>query len=219
MNLEIRMTEFAAENGDDEQCSLENMFHMKESNEEYLLFHSMQLGFNKDNDAFCVEFNFRYCEDSWFQSRLFISSIKREDEVEMEDIVLRRIVFSLGMNILLWFWMGFATDRIIIDPVLYLSLNINQSSFISYWQTFYDNILAEYYYVNKLFQKRAVIEIEIPDIVYNSLFAPMSFNHTGNISKAKQRFHGNTIVPLGGNLYEIVNYDFIFIHLYIRWKR
>lgn len=58
-------------------------------------------------------------------------------------------VFSVGMCVLPWYWMGFATSSITISSAIAAAVGISAED-VAFWQTLYTNVLMEFMYVNKL---------------------------------------------------------------------
>ena len=93
------------------------------------------------------------------------------------------LLFSIGMCILPWYWMGFATKVIEIDE----RVGRFHPSVIDYWTEVYNNVLLEYLYLNRL-------DFDI-EIRYSSDDISIRPGHISNVSFTDKP---KVLVPIGG---------------------
>jgi hypothetical protein len=95
-------------------------------------------------------------------------------------------IFSVGMCILSWYWMGFGCKRIVIE----LDCLEVTPRMIQFWQKLYSNVLLEYVYCNR---KNAILPIiELSNT--NKTFCNSTSTFMSNISR-------KVLIPLGGTVF------------------
>ena len=95
----------------------------------------------------------------------------------------RTLLFSIGMCVLPWYWMGFATKVIEISS----KIGKFHPGIIEYWVEVYNNVLLEYLYLNKL-------DFDI-EIHYTVDETPMTLGLT---SDSPRRDATKVLIPIGG---------------------
>ena len=121
----------------DDSCSdtdLECLFHRTDPINEKFYFKHIDKAYLSDSNTTQCMFAYSYGNKYQFQSKLVIvGCLTKEHD---------KIVFCIGMTSLLWYWMGFGTESIVIEAYAM------SKSDISFWQSFYNEILLEFKYVN-----------------------------------------------------------------------
>jgi len=85
----------------------------------------------------------------------------------------------------LWYFMGFATEKFIVE----VAVGKMTKEMLYFWQDFYDNILLEYYYINKI-SSRVTIVADLSDST--ALDDKQIFRNDLNVIRDQ------TIIPIGG---------------------
>lgn len=167
-----------------------------------------------------VLFKPRYDEDNgdfYFQEYKLISSkevafIFRHGDVEIQSLMqipndedlqlthplsqtLHYLIVNIGMCVLSWFYMGFATSKIIIGHKVSLPIR-----FIPFWKEFYKNVFAEFKYVHNLHDLDIDIEVETSEynIEEQNSSIPMIRNKIDDSNSRR------VLLPIGGGKDSIV---------------
>ena len=134
-----------------------------------------------------LTFQFSFCNEIHFESVVLL-----DVAIDEKSASIMRNVFSIGMCVCSWYWMGYYTSEIII------SQKIIQSCFVSadmmkFWDMLYHNISLEYVYVNKIPYQRVRFVLEggaTPNETERNFFP--------TTSKAKPKIKHSVIIPMGG---------------------
>lgn len=129
------------------------------------------------NRATKVTFHFTYDSTSIF-SYLIIPFENSFSTVQY------RLLLYIGMNVLTWYWMGYATYTINITAAPLNALEIE------YFEDLYNNVLQEYMFVNKLRGKIKIVSTFARDTETQLSALPENINRSSNLS--------TILVPLGG---------------------
>ena len=181
---------------DDESISSEsgdmlNMFRITSPMKSNFYFKSIALFNNVENNSTQVLYTFSYGNKYDFQSKLVFPNFLSPSKYY--------ILFNIGMCKLLWYWMGFGTEKIIIES--YVMTN----AMLKYWEEFYSELLLEFKYnhpsVGEIVLENKFVDTEVPTFVISQ--TPL-FTHdlkhtvatasTSSSSSSKKRI----LCPLGG---------------------
>ncbi|KAF0720506.1 Aste57867_225 [Aphanomyces stellatus] len=132
--------------------------------------------FSHCRDSNTVSFFFHYCGGKRFGATLKLPPRFLADVVDDVEGVL----FHIGLCVLPWYWMGYACKRIRIQAGY---LDTHQ---VSFWHTFYQNVLSEFLFLHNLDRDRLHIEVD-------TTRAPCPV-----ISKRRLQDPHHVLVPLGG---------------------
>lgn len=171
-------------------------------------FDRMTIHRNEEDNYTQVIFTYSYMHKYNFESKLYIPSYVPRN--------LDKIIFSIGMCHLLWYWMGFGTDLIQISN----NYSISEST-RSFWEVFYNTVTLEFKYlhpsISKITLQNSTQESDPPFIQESSipLFAyteqpnyrqgipitipPMSVKDKSNSSTSSSSSDDDRVLcPLGG---------------------
>lgn len=193
---------------------MENLFHVLDEEEEVFTFESMSVKHLTESEELEVTYEYSMNHDDMFVSKFYlqIPGLSGE-EVSMsqldQDISLLRIVFSQGMCILHWFWMGFGTSRIEISSSIAEQVLLNQEMW-TFWQTVYVPMMAEFLFVNRIPNK--VVSLQVvssyrwPEIKNEDDKSELnqSWHKDRGATLNEWREKYSVIVPLGGSSMFIV---------------
>lgn len=183
------------EHSDDE---FQGLFHVRDSEEEIFYFDSIilnpslsssQPNYHHLEDGLQVDFVYRFCHDHKFTANLFIANVG----VDL-SLSIYRTLFSIGMTILPWYWMGFASKKVVISDSIAELAQVDPH-ILSYWEEVYVHILAEFVYVNKLSFHR--VELNCSFFPHPSSSSSLDGQRLGTISQSLISSSSN-LVPLGG---------------------
>eukprot|EP01039_Chlorochromonas_danica_P007995 gene7995-8817_t len=145
----------------------QGLFRVRDSEEEIFYFDSIVLNPSSSSqpnnhhqshleDGLHVDFVYRFCHDHKFTANLFIANAG----VDL-SLSIYRTLFSIGMTILPWYWMGFASKKVVISDAIAELAQLDEH-ILSYWEDVYVHILAEFVYVNKLSFHRVELNCSFP---------------------------------------------------------
>src|SRR5690348_17074772 len=92
----------------DSETDMESMFKIRYSSDEVFYFESMTIQ-HDEKQSTTVVFTFSFSQSTEFQS---ILKLNKTIPIGQFDSSL----FSIGVCALTWFWMGYATKKIVIKP-------------------------------------------------------------------------------------------------------
>jgi hypothetical protein len=128
------------------------------------------------------------------------------------------LLLLIGLCMLPWYWMGFATKRIIINSSL--TRGLLTPDLLEFFNTLYQNVLAEFMFVNKLNYPVPRLEVEgdqsLPfterheDIEVTTRSACSSIFRS---AMQMQNSDANVLLPLGGKIVSVI-YTGIFNVVY-----
>ncbi|RYY84194.1 hypothetical protein EON63_09730 [archaeon] len=129
----------------EEGDTLEGLFAELDPDCEVFFFDDIEVDVSIQ-DGLQVIYHFRYVgqEEHRFKSKLFIQHVQLA-----LNTAAYRTLFSIGMCVLPWFWMGFATRRVVISARTAQLAELTEDM-MRYWREAYAHILAEFVYVNRL---------------------------------------------------------------------
>lgn len=139
-----------------------------------------------------VRFQYTYSHEHVITSNFYIPW---DISDRMDDPILRKCLAFIGMCVLPWYWMGFATKTILISSVIPL-----EDSDIPYWQTLYDNILAEFMFVHHL-NFRVQIKLDSDKSAHK--YEPKATKNAGPFPRDSNDCSA-ILLPLGGGKDSIV---------------
>jgi UDP-N-acetyl-alpha-D-muramoyl-L-alanyl-L-glutamate epimerase len=131
------------EESDIENGDALNIFEISDPEKEYFAFEDMKIMEKDTGGPLIVIFYYSICGERFFKSPMHLDS--RWSVEDLDKSAMRVLLFSIGMSVLPWFWFGFGCPRILIKRKVVPKLSL---SALAFWREAYDNILAEYLYLN-----------------------------------------------------------------------
>ena len=98
-----------------------------------------------DHDGVTVVFHYSINSQHHFESPLLLDKRWTKEEVDAPPV--RRILFCIGMSVLPWFYFGYGCKTVAISRRKVADLD---EWSLAFWQETYDEVLREYFYLNKL---------------------------------------------------------------------
>jgi hypothetical protein len=161
---------------DDSDSEMGSLFKQIDVRDSIFVFENIQI-----IEINSIEFTYRV-NDIIFHSLLVIPGTLPLQRLPTE--LQHRILFSIGMCVLPWYWMGFATKIIKIHS----NLGTFTSTVIEFWSEFYNEILLEYMYLNHL-------DFDI-EITYTS--CSHSTSEPIDTSSITANSSNKVLIPIGG---------------------
>lgn len=193
---------------------MENLFHIIETEEEVFTFDSMTIRHLVESEEIEISFAYGVNRTDSFVSKIYMHIRGLNDDIYstslVEDLALRRMIFSLGMCTLHWFWMGFGIGKIEISRLIAEQVQLDDGM-LQYWREVYVPMMAEFLYINRTPDKVVTLCIESSySMPSGSSAIPISVEKTWKESATQLRHWQkaySVIVPLGGKscciLYQI----------------
>eukprot|EP01031_Cornospumella_fuschlensis_P026776 gene26776-32354_t len=172
-----------------EDDTLENLFEELDPACETICFANIDVDVSIQTGVQVVfHFTYNYLDDDplVFKSKLVIEHIQLKLDIEAY-----RVLFSIGMCVLPWIWMGFATRRIVISRAVAQLAELSDDMLV-YWREVYAHILAEFVYVNRL----EFDEVDLQFEPYVKGTEERDIIVAGSLSPQVLDF--SVLVPLGG---------------------
>jgi hypothetical protein len=114
--------------------------------EEVFLFKEISLARSEvELNSTEVCFHFEY-GDAQMRSMLLVPA----SPAELASARYRRILFSIGMCVCPWFWMGWGCRRIHLGEKV--TTGVISQEMVDFWQEVYDNVLLEFMFVHQRFE-------------------------------------------------------------------
>ena len=174
--------EYAREAETDEEMNdiCASLFNVRSAAEEKFYFKEISI-----NDQ-TVVFKYSYCNELHFESVLLL-----DRAVPSDKMCIRRTLFSIGMCICSWYWMGYFTPDIVIseDIVRLCCINVDMMGF---WQTLYHNITLEFVYLNRLPYQR------VNFVLAGGPATATDSKPTDELECVYDRSAHSIIIPMGG---------------------
>lgn len=128
------------DSADTEECDdiFMSMFTHRDAKDEKFYFKDIII--SQDS----LTFKFSFCNEIDFNSVVLLDM-----PLDERNLNVMRTVFSIGMCVCSWYWMGYYTPYIIISQniVHMCGLSVDMMRF---WEVLYHNISLEYVFVNKI---------------------------------------------------------------------
>jgi hypothetical protein len=189
-----------------------SFFHSIEEKEEVIIFQHIQITTSANSTSSAVSrelnvrFDYSFSNIDFFSSYLLIDSLPQDslgDQSEL-PLTLYKLVFNIGMTVLPWLWMGYATPRILISESItkQLSLTTGMCSILKqYWTEVYRGILAEFFYMNKSSINH--VEVLFEDCIQDGEEgrSEETSKRENDRENVKENENNVILVPLGGKLY------------------
>lgn len=142
----------------------ESLFHVIDEEDEVFSFDAMDIRHLPDSQELEITFVFGANRVDAFESKVYVHVAGLDGDVcsslLVGDLQLKRIVFSLGMCVLQWFWMGFGAARIEIGAAVAEAVALDEEM-LRFWRAVYEPMLAEFLYVNRLPDKEVVLAVDV----------------------------------------------------------
>lgn len=145
----------------DDETDMEMLFKSSDPEDEIFYFKSISV-FNPAEDQTGVSSEVRF-EYSLSNKTNIVSHLVIASKLSADSLP---ILACIGMCILPWYWMGYATKRIVVEAVTLSSADI------TFWQYLYDNVLLEFKYVNKIDFSISISSTESTTESVQSTFSP-----------------------------------------------
>jgi len=168
------------DDADDDECddSFATMFASRDAKDEKFFFKDIIIS----NQS--VTFQFSFCNETNFESVVLL-----DIAIDEKDASVLRTVFSIGLCVCSWYWMGYYTSEIIISQKIIHMCSVS-ADMMQFWDMLYHNISLEYVYVNKIPYQRVRFILEGG--------APPSDQEKSTTSGAKPKPKHSVIIPMGG---------------------
>jgi hypothetical protein len=141
----------------------ESLFHVVDEEDEVFSFDAMLIRHLSESQELEITFVFGANRVDAFESKVFVHVAGLDGDVcsslLVGDLQLKRIVFSLGMCVLQWFWMGFGAARIEIGAAVAEAVALDEEM-LRFWRAVYEPMLAEFLYVNRLPDKEVALAVD-----------------------------------------------------------
>lgn len=128
------------------------------------------------------------------------------------DALQRRLLLYVGMNVLTWYWMGYATHSITVLPgAAWPPLSHEE---IEYFEGLYNNVLAEFMFVNQLCGKIRILNGQADGISEENkdTLAAKARTTRGATTAASSSSPSDTVlIPLGGGKDSLVVWEMAFL--------
>ena len=140
----------------DSENEFEDLFRIKDDDEDIFYFENMVISDYEGvgGGVSQVIFEYSLSHEIYFRSKLVLNQAIDSDKHSS-------ILFAIGMCSLTWYWMGFATKRIVIEDSVYAHFHIS-TEVISFWTQFYCNVLLEFIFLNRMNAADITIETSSP---------------------------------------------------------
>lgn len=171
----------------DDETDLEVLFRSRNVDDEIFYFESISKCYDIPSNETTVTFHFNFANDVQIFSHLYLEGVISSD---CDDIIR-----SIGMCVLCWFYMGFATKKLVIRRAVALN-----SAQIPFWLELYDNVLREFMFVHHLLWK---LDIVFEESTTNELQNDIKFNEFLNTTKDSSTI----LLPLGGGKDSLVAWN------------
>lgn len=119
----------------DDETDLELLFKPRDRESEIFYFKRIDIHNHFEEDYTQIQFWFKFADEIEMASNFVVEGIVSVAEIPA--------VVSIGMCVLTWYWMGFATKRIVVE-----AFHLDDEM-ISFWQQLYNNVLLEFMYLNR----------------------------------------------------------------------
>lgn len=178
-------------NESDSDNEFEDMFRIKDDGEDVFYFESMTVSDYQGIGGGVSEVVFKYSlsHETYFQSKIVLNQ-------PIDKTKHSSMLFAIGMCSLTWYWMGFATKRIVIEEAVYAHFCIC-SDLIAFWETFFRNVLLEFFYLNRM--NAADITIETASAIVGQADSTPSKIDLDGSSRS-------ILLPLGGGKDSLVSW-------------
>lgn len=132
-----------------------------------------------------LTFKYSFCGDVHFESIVLLDMT-----VDASDKSLMRTVFSIGMCVCSWYWMGYYTPEIVIAQEVIEMCGIRESM-MGFWEKLYHNVTLEYVYVNKLTCRKVRFVLEGGPGTATDMYG----------SNTRPTSEHSIIIPMGGKFF------------------
>lgn len=208
LHFTVKMATAESSDDDSDGELFGSLFKPKDQALEIFYFTSIISVYDERANETEITFNFNYAREVDIFSKVFI--IGRIDSSTSRFL---NIIVSIGMCSMTWYWMGFATPRIILEfgqgGEGATSSNIETDKCVTdigrlvkisrgqvlFWEHLFNHVLQEFLYVNKL---ERTITIEVSDL-NDDTSDDVSLSSDVDDVRAKLSSPGSQVlVPLGG---------------------
>ena len=172
------------DNDSNDSSNLVMLFKSRNKNNEIFYFRSIDIKrVNKDGDyGLEIHFLYNFANEVDIRSRLVLEpklfnvlAQQYCDNNNENDAYIRgrvfddleksprffRMILSIGLCILPWYWMGFACRSIVLEKEA--TRGLMNEDMLQFWDTLYNNVLLEFMYMHKLSWKISIRVIGLND--------------------------------------------------------
>jgi uncharacterized protein YrzB (UPF0473 family) len=125
---------------DDEDQLFDELFRIEDNSNDKFYFISYSIDHLSEDDSTSIIFHYSYAYKTHITSSLSVPLVIDED-----DTIVSKLVFNIGMCVMMWYWMGYATKQIVISS----ALQANESD-LRFWNHHMNHMMSEFAYVHKL---------------------------------------------------------------------
>lgn len=127
------------------------------TNDQPFYFHSYSIKTTCESTE--IVFRYSFNDSIYIQPSLILPfDLSPYQSSPQSSCKVHKIIQSIGLCVLLWFWMGFASKIIVISSTFHLT-----SSEIEFWQDFYDNITSEFLFKHRLMFRPKIVVVSAED--------------------------------------------------------
>ena len=137
---ELTMNEKYVANDSDSETDFECLF--KEKNPEDSVFYFRQINVEFIDEVCEVTYTFNFDNEFDLSCSLIVRNVSH-----IESVAFKRMILSIGLCALPWYWMGFASKRIVIDESVRQSCS-TFSVFISYHIAYSLMYILSYFFLS-----------------------------------------------------------------------
>ncbi len=165
---------------DGDECgdTFATMFASRDAKDEKFFFKDILISHQS------LTFQFSFCNEINFDSVVLLDTA-----IDKKDASLMRTVFSIGLCVCSWYWMGYYTSEIIISQKVIQMCSVS-ADMMKFWDMLYHNISLEYVYVNKIPYQHVRLILEGG--------APSADQAKSTTSGDKPKPKHSVIIPMGG---------------------
>lgn len=169
------------DDADSDECgdTFATMFASRDAKDEKFFFKDILISQQS------LTFQFSFCNEIHFESVVLL-----DVAIDEKSASIMRNVFSIGMCVCSWYWMGYYTSEIIISQKIIQSCFVS-ANMMQFWDMLFHNISLEYVYVNKIPYQRVRFVMEGG--------AAPNETERNTTSKANPKTKHSVIIPMGGN--------------------
>lgn len=141
---------------------MENLFHIIDEDDEVFTFDIITIEHLQSSQELEITFHYSVNRSDVFISKVYVQIDGLNEEIcsslLIHDTSLVRIIFSLGMCVLQWFWMGFGSGKIEISASVAEQVELDKNM-LEFWRHVYEPMIAEFLFVNRIPDKEVTLEV------------------------------------------------------------
>jgi hypothetical protein len=186
--MEQQFRQLPQQQQSDEETDMEILFKERDASADVFYFTRMRAIRECNNSSSGtrsrIEYYYSYSQEVEIMASMTVDfDLLSENGLEI-NILYYDTVVSIGMCILLYYWMGFACPVIIIEP----AVRKFPPAMTAFWKHFYEQLLLEYCFVNKL---KVLPVLQVTEEEEAAAASVIHLEHSDNSTNS-------VILPLGG---------------------